>query len=255
MGLTDMNKRLWIVPVILLLASAGCNKGPANNSAPAQTASNATAPPAASTAPQTSSAPPQQPPPAYPPNPTAPVTPPAAPPPAAQPVAVTIPAGTHVRIRTIDPIDSATNTSGQVFRATLAAPIYSHHQVVIPAGAPVSLVLADVKSAGRIQGRSQLELRVTRIHYHDHSYPVVSSLYQEQGKSSGHDTAVKTGIGAAAGAIIGAIAGGGKGAAIGSAAGGGAGFGVSAATKGQQIRIPSESLLTFRLERPLTIQP
>lgn len=133
--------------------------------------------------------------------------------------------------------------------------MYSQHHIVIPSGVPVSLLLAEAKSAGRIQGRSQIELRVTRIDYHGRSYPVASSIYQQQGKSSGQDTAVKTGVGAAAGAIIGAIAGGGKGAAIGSAAGGGAGFGVSAATKGQQVKIPSESILTFRLERPLTVQP
>ena len=157
-------------------------------------------------------------------------------------------------VRTIDPIDTAVNTAGQVFRGTLAAPLVSHRQVVIPAGVPVSILLAEANSAGRIKGRSALELRLSRIDYHGHSYRIVSSIYQEQGKSSGHDTAVKTGIGAVAGAIIGGIAGGGKGAAIGSAAGGGAGFGISAATKGRQIRIPSETLLTFRLERALTVR-
>jgi len=55
------------------------------------------------------------------------------------------------------------------------------------------------------------------------------------------------------GAIIGAIAGGGKGAAIGAAAGGGLGGGVQAATKGQQIKLPSETVLNFTLQAPLTV--
>jgi len=153
----------------------------------------------------------------------------------------------------IDPIDSAHNTPGQLFRATLSAPITSHREVVIPAGAAVSVLLANASSAGRIHGRSVLEVRLARIEFRGHSYSVDSSIYEETGKARGNQTAVRTGIGAAAGAIIGAIAGGGKGAAIGSAAGGGAGFGVNALTHGEQVRIPSESVLTFRLRRHLTI--
>jgi hypothetical protein len=160
-----------------------------------------------------------------------------------------------VSVRTIDSIDSAHNTAGQVFRATLAEPIVVHRRVVIPRGAPVSILLANAKSAGRIEGRSALEVRLSRIDYQGRSYPVTSSIYEEQGKARGKQTAVRTGVGAAAGAIIGALAGGGKGAAIGSAAGGGAGFGVNVFTHGQQVKIPSETLLTFRLRRPLTVEP
>ncbi len=153
----------------------------------------------------------------------------------------------------IDAIDSAHNTAGQVFRATLAAPLTSHGKVVVPTGTPVSVLLADSSTAGRIKGRSELEVRLSRIEYRGHGYPVDTSIYEETGKARGKQTAVRTGVGVAAGAIIGAIAGGGKGAAIGSAAGGGAGFGVDALTHGQQVKIPSEAVLTFRLRRPLTI--
>jgi hypothetical protein len=55
------------------------------------------------------------------------------------------------------------------------------------------------------------------------------------------------------GAIIGGIAGGGKGAGIGAAAGGGVGGGVQAAGKGQQIILPSETVLSFSLRSPLTV--
>jgi hypothetical protein len=155
----------------------------------------------------------------------------------------------------IDSIDSAHDTAGQVFRATLAAPVAVHRRVVLPRGTPVSVLLAESKSAGHIEGRSELEVRLSRIDYHGHSYAVASSVYEQQGKARGQQTAVRTGVGAAAGAIIGAIAGGGKGAAIGSAAGGGAGFGLNVFTHGQQVKIPSETLITFRLERPLTLEP
>ena len=61
------------------------------------------------------------------------------------------------------------------------------------------------------------------------------------------------GGGAALGALIGAIAGGGKGAAIGAAVGGGGGTAVQAMTKGQQVKIPSETRLDFTLHAPVAV--
>jgi hypothetical protein len=49
------------------------------------------------------------------------------------------------------------------------------------------------------------------------------------------------------------VAGGGKGAAIGAAVGGGAGTGVQVFTKGQQVKIPSETRLDFTLEQPFDV--
>ena len=99
-----------------------------------------------------------------------------------------------------------------------------------------------------------LEVRTSRIEYRGRRYPIDSSVFAEEGKARGKQTAVRTGVGAVAGGIIGAIAGGGKGAAIGSAAGGGAGFGSDLFTHGQQVKIPSETRLTFRLEAPLRVE-
>jgi hypothetical protein len=67
------------------------------------------------------------------------------------------------------------------------------------------------------------------------------------------NTAKKVVGGAGLGALIGGIAGGGKGAGIGVLAGAGAGTAVSAAKKGQQISIPSETLLEFRLQQPVSL--
>jgi hypothetical protein len=166
---------------------------------------------------------------------------------------VTIPAGDRISIRTADAIDSGKANVGQTFRASLDAPLTSEGRVIVPAGAPATLQIQSVQSAGRIKGSSELSVRVTSIEYRGKTYPVNSSVYADAGNARGKQTAIKTGAGAAAGAIIGAIAGGGKGAAIGSAAGGGAGFGWNALTHGQQVKIPSESILTFRLAAPLTL--
>jgi len=100
-----------------------------------------------------------------------------------------------------------------------------------------------------------LILQLDRISAGGKFYSVQTNQYQREGSSRGKNTAEKVGVGAGIGAIIGAIAGGGKGAAIGAAAGGGLGGGVQAATKGQQIKLPSETVLNFTLQAALTVIP
>jgi hypothetical protein len=165
----------------------------------------------------------------------------------------TIPSGQRVSIRMIDSIDTGKNTEGQTFRASLDAPLTSGGRVVVPAGAPVTVLLAASKGAGRIKGQSSLELRATALGVNGESVPINTAAYSQQGSARGKQSAIRTGIGAAAGALIGGLAGGGKGAAIGSVAGGGAGAGFQLATHGQQVKIPSETQLAFVLESPLTV--
>ena len=76
---------------------------------------------------------------------------------------------------------------------------------------------------------------------------LVTGEYEVSGKSKGESTAKRTVGGAAIGSIIGAIAGGGKGAAIGAGTGAGVGAGSEIITKGDQVKIPSGSLL--RIDR------
>jgi len=76
---------------------------------------------------------------------------------------------------------------------------------------------------------------------------------QREGIGKNRRTGKYVGGGAVLGTIIGAIAGGGKGAAIGAAAGGAAGAGAQVATRGHEVRVPAETLLTFRLDQPLQL--
>ena len=176
-----------------------------------------------------------------------------APPPPPQPVTVTVPANTIVSIRTIDSIDSKTNHAGEVFKASLDAPIVVDNRVIVPARADAYIKLVDAKSAGHMTGRSELGLELSSILFQGKTYDVVSSDVKQSGTSRGKQTAERVGGGAALGALIGAIAGGGKGAAIGAAVGGGAGTGVQVLTHGQQVKIPPETRLDFTLQQPLDV--
>jgi BON domain len=181
--------------------------------------------------------------------------PPATPPPPPVPQKVTIPSGTTLAVRLVDTIDSEKNQPGQTFHATLDSPLAVDGDTVIPAGYDVEGHIVNVQSAGKFAGKSLLVLQLDRIAVGSKYYNLQTDQYKREGHSRTTNTAEKVGAGAAIGAIIGGIAGGGKGAGIGAAAGGGLGGGVQAATKGQQIKLPTETVLNFTLQAPLTVVP
>jgi hypothetical protein len=166
---------------------------------------------------------------------------------------VTIPAGTDLLVRMIDSVDSDKNHVGDKFRASLEQDFVVDGVVIAPKGADVYGRLSEATEAGHIQGKSQLKLELTDISIHNRLQPIMTGDYEVSGKSRGSDTAKKVGIGAVAGTVIGAIAGGGKGAAIGAGVGAGAGGAVQVLTKGEQVHVPSETLLDFRISQPFTV--
>jgi len=200
---------------------------------------------------RTATPPREQAPPPPAPAPAQPAAAPAPPPP--QPKTVEIPSGTTVSIRMIDSIDSSVNHTGEIFQASLDAPIVVDNEVVVPSGTDMYVRLVQARSAGRMTGRSELGLELIRMQFQGKSYALVSNQYEQAGPSRGKRTAETIGAGAAIGAAIGAIAGGGKGAAIGAGVGAGAGTGVQIATKGKQVKIPSETKLDFRLQQPVEV--
>jgi hypothetical protein len=166
---------------------------------------------------------------------------------------ISVPTGTRLTIRTVDAIDSDRNRVGDKFAATLDQPLYVNDVLVVPKGADVYGRLEEAKEAGHLAGKAQLRLSLTGIVINGQTYALSTGDYELSGKSRTANTATKVGGGAAVGAIIGAIAGGGKGAAIGAGVGAGAGTAVQVATKGDQVHVPSETLLEFALDQPVTI--
>jgi len=165
----------------------------------------------------------------------------------------TIPAGTQISVRTIDSIDSTKNHVGDRFQASLEQALVVDGNVVVAKGADVYGRLTESKTSGTFAGKSELQLELTGIVVNGQTVPLVTGEYELTGKSRGSSTAKRTIGGAAVGSIIGALAGGGKGAAIGAGVGGGVGAGSEVITKGDQVKIPSETLLDFTLKQELSI--
>ena len=166
---------------------------------------------------------------------------------------ITVPAGTTIAIRMIDSVDSATNQVGDQFHASLESDLMVNNLVIAPKGSDVYGRLEQVQSAGSIKGQSQLQLGLTGIRINGAIVPIATGDYEVAGASRGKQSAERIGGVAALGAVIGAIAGGGKGAAIGAGAGAGVGTAVQVATKGQQVRVPSETVLDFKLQTAFSV--
>jgi hypothetical protein len=166
-------------------------------------------------------------------------------------------AGTEVPVRSEETIDSARAAEGQTYAAEVTTDIRdANGDVVIPSGANAQIVIRSAAKGGRIRGSSDLVLDLASVSVGGQMYQISTTDMVKQGKTgmgANKRTAEYTGGGAAIGAIIGAIAGHGKGAAIGAASGAGAGALTQIVTKGGSIKVPAETVLTFKLDRPLRV--
>jgi hypothetical protein len=161
----------------------------------------------------------------------------------------TVPSGARIDVRTIEPI-TAQNADGRVFTATVAQDVVdTNGRVLIPRGAPAELMV-------RRAGKNDLVVDLDSVTINGRRYGLAANEIDRGGKAglgANSRTGKFVGGGAVLGTVLGAIAGGGKGAAIGALAGGAAGAGTQILTRGHAIKIPSESVLTFKLEQPLTV--
>jgi hypothetical protein len=188
--------------------------------------------------------------------------PPSAPPPPPAPVvrayALTLPAGTTLPVRITQTLDSATTQTGDRFNGSIASDIVIDGVVAIPQGTPVTGHVDAVQEAAHYKGASLLTVSLASVNRKGDHIAVTTEPFSKEGAGRGKNTAEKVGGGAAIGAILGGIFGGifggGKGAAIGAAAGGGVGAGANTVTKGQQVQIPSETLIRFRTTTPITLR-
>jgi hypothetical protein len=166
---------------------------------------------------------------------------------------ITLPSGTSIPVRITQTLDSASTQTGDKFTGAIASDIIVDGMVVLPQGTPVTGHVDAVQDAAHFKGSSLLTVSLSSISRKGERIDVATEAYTKQGEGRGKNTAEKVGGGAAVGAILGGIFGGGKGAAIGAAAGGGVGAGANGVTRGQQVQIPSETVVRFKLSDPIII--
>jgi len=162
-------------------------------------------------------------------------------------------AGTQISIRLIDSIDSEKDKSGDEFRATLEDPITIGDEVVVKKGADARVRLTEDKQSGKFTGKAELTVQLLSIMVNGKTLPISSTSVTEYSKSQTKSTVEKAAVVGAVGALIGGLAGGGKGAGIGAGAGAAAGAGSGVFMKGQRVKIPSETVLTFTTQQDVRL--
>lgn len=217
-------------------------------------------PPAGAPPPQTAAA---IPPPVVTPAPAPAQTTEAAPSPQAPPEAPiaidrVVPVRTRVAVRNNETIDSKTAAPGQKYSAVVVQSVSdTHGRVIIPHGSAATLVVRSVRDQGKVEGQSELALDIDSVSIGGRRYRVETTDIVEKGKpgvGANGRTGKFVGGGAVLGTLLGAVAGGGRGAAIGALSGAAAGTATQAVTRGHGVRVPAETLMTFRLEAPIHVR-
>lgn len=166
---------------------------------------------------------------------------------------VTVPAGTTLRVRLDQALDTQRSRTGEGFTATLAEPIVVAEQTVVPKGTEFRGHVTTSGASGRLKGHAVLGVTLDSFDLKGRSYKIDTSA--DSRDSAGHKkrNGLLIGGGAGLGAALGAVAGGGAGALIGAGAGAAAGTAGAAATGKKNVGFPAETLLTFSLRAPVRI--
>jgi len=163
-----------------------------------------------------------------------------------------IPVATEFDVRLQNPLSSKTSMVEDRFEATTMVDLRDERgHVMVPAGSVMRGVVSSVNKATRTDRKGSLTVAFDRVTINGRSYPIRATVSQALESEGIMGEKGKIGIGAGAGAILGAILGGTKGALAGILIGGG---GTIAATEGNDVELPSGTVLRVRMDSPLTLQ-
>jgi hypothetical protein len=168
--------------------------------------------------------------------------------------AVTIPAGTVLRVRLTRGFGSDISRVEDPVTATIARAIIVNGETVVPAGTAVSGYVSEAVRPGKVKGRGRVAVRFTRLEPAGRErYRISTRPWVAVAPATKKKDALTIGIPAAGGAAIGALVDGKKGAGIGAAIGGGAGTATVLSTRGKDVRMGRGAVLSVRLAAPVTI--
>jgi len=170
------------------------------------------------------------------------------------PATLTIKPGTYVTVRLNNYLNSDRNQTGDAFAVTLVRPVIVDGIVVAERGQTLGGRVTEAKKAGHAGGTSRLGIELTDLPVVDgQQVPMKTQLISRTGPSSAGRNAAAIGGTTALGAAIGAGVGWGTGAAIGAGAGAFVGIVGVLVTRGKPTILGPETLLTFRVDQPVTV--
>ncbi len=161
--------------------------------------------------------------------------------------------GTEIIIRLLEPLGSDRSKAGQTFKGTVDSDVQVQGQTIIARGSIVNGVVTVAEGSGRVSGRAKMALKLTQVQSGGKAYDIETNTLSMEAEGTTRRDAGRIAGAAALGTVIGAIAGGGSGAAKGAAIGGGIGVGGTVLTKGKEVDLAVETLLSFKLIKPVQI--
>ena len=170
---------------------------------------------------------------------------------------VTIPGGTMLQLRTMEPVASKRAHDGEPVQFTLISDVTSGGALAIPRGAVFHGIVTESHQpgSGQLSGNAMLALQLTSLDLGGQSYPITSDEFRVKGPNKAGET-IGNAVGAGlVGTIIGCAVGRGVGCAVGAGAGVAAGTAATAASSGPGVWIPAEALVSFHLTAPVTVNP
>ena len=167
---------------------------------------------------------------------------------------VMVPAGTELQVKLDQSIATDRTTSGDPFQASVAEPVLIDGKTVIPKNALVKGQIVSVRESGRLAGVAHMRLELRSVEVNGTEYELHTSDFARRGGNHKKRNWAMIGSGAGGGALIGALAAGGKGALIGGPIGAGAGIAAATLTGKKDFVLPAETLLTFQLVDPVSVQ-
>lgn len=167
---------------------------------------------------------------------------------------VTVPADTPLRLTLLDDLASDTSQVEDRVSARVASDVRVDGETVIPAGSRVAGVVTYAQPSAKVKGRAAITVRFRTVSIGSRTYDITAEPLRREAQGTKAKDARNIGIGAGAGAVIGGIIGGGRGAGIGAAVGGAGGTGVVLATKGEEVRLPSGTPVSTRLDAPVVVE-
>jgi hypothetical protein len=176
----------------------------------------------------------------------------AAPKPAEEPAfrEVTIPPGTSLSVTMLTTVASKTSKPEDRVKGSIAKPVTVSGTTALPVGTQLTGSVIQANESGRVKGRASVEFRFDHMVVNGESMRVETAAVKREAAADTKSDVKKGGLGAGAGAIVGGILGGGKGAAIGAVAGG---AGTVLATKGNEVEVPSGTVVSVLLQDPVTV--
>jgi hypothetical protein len=155
-----------------------------------------------------------------------------------------IAAGTTLTIRLSDVLDSGRHSTGHKFAAVLEGALVANGVTVAPANSKVYGTVTESVKARRLAGQAKLMITLTGIQLDGQIMPITTDGINALTQPTGASTVGKTARGAAIGALVDGSEGAKTGAKV--------GLGAAVLSRGNQVVIPSGTLLDFKLTQPLT---